>query len=79
MSEAQRAAQALQAGRRMIARGERPLYRLAIATDGRLAVENAPWLPLVATHRRDALAEARAAIADWLDVAPDAFELEIGG
>jgi hypothetical protein len=34
MTDARREAQEVQAGRRMIARGERPLYRLRTAQDG---------------------------------------------
>jgi hypothetical protein len=33
-------------------------------------------LPLSATERRAALIEARAAIAEWLDVDPEAFDVE---
>jgi hypothetical protein len=78
MSDVQRAAQALQAGRRVTARGQRPLYRLTKGNDGRFAVEGATWLTLLATNHRDATAEARVVISEWLDVPSDAFDLETG-
>jgi hypothetical protein len=59
------------------ARGERPLYRVSAAPDGSWRVEWTPWVTLVATGRRAALEEARAAIAEWLDVPPIAFDVEI--
>jgi hypothetical protein len=60
----------------MIARGDRPAYRVTTAEDGRWRVETLPWVPVTATSRREALDEARAAIADWLDVRPDSFDVE---
>lgn len=60
----------------MIARGERPAYRVRMAQDGRRVVDGMPWLPLSATARREALDEARAAIAAWLEVRPHAFDVE---
>jgi hypothetical protein len=35
-----------------------------------------PWLSVTALGRREALDEARAAIAEWLEVEPDAFDVE---
>jgi hypothetical protein len=67
---------ALQAARRMVARGDRPAYRVRMAQDGRWLVDALPWLPLAATSRREALDEARAAIAAWLEVDVAAFDLE---
>jgi hypothetical protein len=58
----------------MVARGDRPAYRVRTAQDGRWIVDALPWLPLAATSRREALDEARAAIAAWLEVPPDAFD-----
>lgn len=60
----------------MIARGDRPTDRVATALDGRWVVDALPWVPLTATRRVEALDEARTAIADWLDVAPEAFDVE---
>lgn len=40
----QQQASALQAGRRMVSRGEHPAYRLRMAQDGRWTVREAPWL-----------------------------------
>ena len=35
-----------------------------------------PWVSVTATGRREALDEARAAVAEWVEVQPDAFEVE---
>jgi hypothetical protein len=35
-------------------------------------------VPVTASDRREALDEARAAIAEWLGVAPESFALEAG-
>jgi hypothetical protein len=43
----------------MIARGDRPEYRVATAQDGRWRVDTLPWVPVTATRRREALDEAR--------------------
>jgi hypothetical protein len=61
----------------MIARGDRPAYRAVSATDGRWRVDTLPWVPVM-TGRREALEEARAAIAEWLDVPHDSFDVEAG-
>ena len=76
MSEARRRDAALAAGRRMIARGERPLHRLRPARDGRWRVDAMPWVTVAATGRREALDEARAAIAGWLEVDAETFDVE---
>lgn len=76
VSEARRGDAALQAGRRLIARGERPLYRLRAAQDGDWTVGGYPWLSVAATGCREALTEARAVIAEWLEVPPEAFDVE---
>ncbi len=60
----------------MIARGERPASRLRTTQDGRWRVDALPWVPVTATGRREALDEARAAIAEWLEVESDAFDGE---
>lgn len=76
MPEARRRQSAIQAGRRMIARGERPRYRLLPAQDGLWRVDALPWLSVTAAGRLEALGEARVRIAGWLDVAPDTFDVE---
>jgi hypothetical protein len=76
LSDAQCEASARQAARRVIARGERPLYRVRMAQDGRWAVDWCPWLPLAATDRREAVAAARAAVAGWLEVDGSMVEVE---
>ena len=60
----------------MIARGQRPGYRLTRRVAGGRAVDELPWLPVVATSRREALEAGREAIAAWLEVGPDALDLE---
>jgi hypothetical protein len=75
VSDATKLASALQAGRRMIARGERPGYRLTAAQDGSWTVDALPWLSVAATGRWEALDEARGVIATWLDVPPESFDL----
>jgi hypothetical protein len=77
VSETRQRAAAHQAARRMIARGERPGYRVRTAQDGRCAVDALPWLSVPATSRREVLAAARAAIAGWLEVAPESFDVEV--
>jgi hypothetical protein len=59
----------------MIARGDRPAYRITTTEDGRWRVDELPWVPVTATGHREALDEARAAIAEWLEVDPNAFDL----
>jgi len=59
----------------MVSRGQRPLYRLR-AQEGRWTVDAMAWLTVTSTSRQGALDAARAAIADWLDVAPEAFDVD---
>ena len=59
-----------------VARGDRPAYRVTTAEDGRWRVDTLPWVPVTATGRREALDEARAAIAEWREVPLDAFYVE---
>jgi len=75
VSEERQRAAALQAARRMIARGERPMYRLR-AQDGRWTVDAMSWLTVTAAGHSSALDAARAAIAEWLDVPPEAFDVK---
>ena len=67
---------AFQAGAQMVARGDRPRYRITTAQDGRWRVDALPRVSVTATGRREAFDEARAAIAEWLDVPRDAFDVE---
>jgi hypothetical protein len=77
MAEAHQAEQAWSASRRMIARGERPGYRIAETGDGEtIHVIELPWLGRIASERRDAIAQARASIAAWLGVDGDTFDVE---
>ena len=56
----------------MIARGERPLYRLRVH-DGSRTVDAMAWIS-IARRRDGALAATRVRIAEWLDVPPEAFD-----
>ena len=76
MSEADRQRVARQAAIRTIARGERPVYRAMQAQDGRWYVLGYPWLSIDANDRRSARDATRAAVAEWLGVQPDAFDVE---
>ena len=76
MSEADRPRVARQAAIRTIARGERPVYRAMQAQDGRWYVLGYPWLSIDANDRRSARDATRAAVAEWLGVQHDAFDVE---
>jgi hypothetical protein len=76
MSEADRQRVARQAAIRTIARGERPVYRAMQAQDGRWYVLGYPWLSIDANDRRSARDATRAAVAEWLGVQHDAFDVE---
>ena len=75
----QRADAARMAGRRMIARGERPGYRVEIVRltpDVGIRIVELPWLQASVASRRDIVATARTLVAGWLGVSPDAFDVE---
>jgi hypothetical protein len=77
MAEAHLAEQAWSASRRMIARGERPGYRISETGDGETShVIELPWLGRIATDRPSAIATARASIAAWLGVDGETFDVE---
>lgn len=59
----------------MIARGERPGYRLAAGLDGSWTVVGLPGVVVAAETKRAALTAARAAIAAVLEVDPERFDL----
>jgi hypothetical protein len=69
-------------GRRMIERGERPVYELRVA-HGRDAVTASvvqlPTLEVTAVDRDEALTLARALIAQTLSAHEDSFDLEVDG
>jgi hypothetical protein len=77
-SDEAKEAAALRQAWRMIAVGERPVYRVRWAEEGRWIVVDAPWLSMAALTRGGALASARVAIAAWLEVESDAFDVEVG-
>jgi len=69
---------AYQGGLRTIRSGQRPLYRVRMDRDGRWSVDGCPWLSIEAKDRQSALEATRAAVSDWLEVEPDAFDVEAG-
>ncbi len=69
------------AGRKMIARGERPMYRVEVirtTPDVGLRIIELPWLTGSAASVRDVPGAARSVVAAWLDVHPEAFDLAVG-
>jgi hypothetical protein len=73
--ERQQAA-ALQAARRMIARGERPMFRLVPSEPG-WAIDALPWVRASAfASRGEAIEMLRHDVAVALEVDPWAFDLE---
>jgi hypothetical protein len=74
-----RSQQTWTASRRMIARRERPGYRVAETGDGvTVHVVELPWLGQIVADRSEAVRKAREAIAAWLEVDPDSFDVEWG-
>ena len=75
-----RAEAARTASRRMIARGERPGYRVEVvrtAPDIAVRIVELPWLSGSAPSMRDVTATGRRLVADWLEVPPGAFDIEV--
>jgi hypothetical protein len=73
---------AVNEGRRMIERGERPVYELRIdhrAEEVVATVVQLPTLEVTAADRDEALIRARALIAQTLLSHEDAFDLEVDG
>jgi hypothetical protein len=67
------------AARRMIARKDRPCYRVAETGDGNTVhIVELPWIAPIKAGRREAIDRAREAIAAWLDIQPEAFDVERG-
>jgi hypothetical protein len=63
----------------MLARKERPCYRVADTGDGATVhIIELPWIAPIDATRETAIDRARDAIAAWLDVQPDSFDLERG-
>lgn len=78
-TELRRAEAAWKASRRMISRGERPLYRVAAAGDGpeiHVRIVELPWLAATATRPSHVLRMGRAIIAEWLEVGESDFDVE---
>ena len=60
----------------MIARGERPGYRLLLGGDGRWRVDGLPGITVAAIDRHAASMSIRSTIAAALDVDPMAFDVD---
>jgi hypothetical protein len=76
---ARRAEVARSAGRRMVARGERPLYRyelLRTMPEVELRIVELPWLTTRAPSMRGVTAAAARLVSDWLGVDPDRLDVE---
>lgn len=74
-----RAEAARTASRRMIARGERPGYRVEVirtVPDIAVRIVELPWLTGAAPSMRDVTATGRRLVAAWLEVPPGAFDIE---
>ena len=76
ITAAEQHVRAVEAGRRMVSRGERPGYRLQPVQDGSWAVLGLPGVSVAASGQRAALDAMRAAIAAVLDVDATAFDVE---
>lgn len=70
---------ARQATLRMIARGERPLFRPRVEPDGNLFFIRIPELDIAtqARHRGEVASMARDCIATWLSAEGDSFDIEV--
>lgn len=75
VSDQRKLAAAVQGALRQMAHGERPMHRVRTTEDGRWMVVGVEWADLTSTTHRDALAEARTAMAAMLDVEPSAFDV----
>ena len=76
-SDFRRAEAAWSAARRMIARKERPCYRVADTGDGSTVyVVELPWMAAIPATRATAISRARDAVAAWLDADRSAFDIE---
>lgn len=80
MAKLRRAEAAWKASNQMVARGERPMYRVRAAGDGpeiRIQVVELPWLEATATRRSEVLRVGRAIVAEWLEVGEADFDVEL--
>ena len=79
LGDFRRAEAAWSAGRRMIARKDRPCYRVAETGDGTtFHIIELPWIAPFAATRSTAVERARQTVSAWLDVDPQAFDIERG-
>jgi hypothetical protein len=62
----------------MVARQERPCYRVAATGDGTFHLIELPWLAPVRATPGTAIDRARDAVAGWLGVDGGAFDIERG-
>jgi hypothetical protein len=64
----------------MIARGERPMYRVRAAGDEpeiRVRIVELPWLEATAARPRQVLRMGRAVVPEWLEVGEADFDVEL--
>jgi len=54
------------------------VYRVMPELDGSWSALGFEWLSIDANDRRSALDATRAAVAEWLGVEPEAFDVELG-
>jgi len=78
MSDAARGRAAYQASLRTIGAESGRAYRVMPRQDGSWSVLGFEWLAVVANDRRSAMEATRAAVAEWLGVEPDVFDVEAG-
>jgi hypothetical protein len=79
MAQLRLAEQARAASRRMIARGQRPAYRVDAfgeAPEIRIRIAELPWLSGTADRSQSVLVEARRIVAGWLEVDGESFDIE---
>jgi hypothetical protein len=77
LSEAEQHRRAVQAARRLISGGERPVCRLEALPDGSGAVVGLPVVTVTAARRWEAVEAVRAAIAAILEVPANMFDVEV--
>jgi hypothetical protein len=73
------AEQARRASRRMIARGQRPAYRVDVfeeTAEIRIRIAELPWLTGTSARPGSVLVDARRIVAAWLEVDGESFDIE---
>jgi hypothetical protein len=70
LSDAEHEARALEACRRTIARGESPLFRIDLLTNGSWWIVGYPWLGSISGGGPPPISVAQSMLMYWLDVIP---------